>query len=197
MNHFRMDNFVDSPDAGAMQKRKSRARVSNISLISGSSMDSFISAVSSKEDLVSFDATDGPCNSFKPLISPALAKLYGEHLTKTTCSNWKYKISEDLHRRRSLINGLKVSGFLWQVPLLNMFDAPYIEKSNAWNGVENLEEEEYDGMDITSDYQEKHPPSGCNVNENTTPRSSMISLRKGYIWRKILGPRISKRGYYP
>ncbi len=80
-------------------------------MLSGSSLDSYISAVSSKEDLVSFDVTDGPQIGYKPLIPPALASLYGEHLRRTMCSNWKHKIPEELHRRYSLMDGLKVNLF--------------------------------------------------------------------------------------
>ena len=38
-----------------------------------------------------------------------------------------------------------------------------------------------------------HPGGGCNANENMAPRSAMISLRKGYIWSRILGSRIRKK----
>ena len=38
-------------------------------------------------------------------------------------------------------------------------------------------------------------PGGCNGNENMTPRSFTISVRKGHTRSKILGPRISKMGY--
>ena len=72
-----------------------------------SSMDSFVSAVASKEDLVSFDVVDAP-PSFKPLISPALASLYGEHLRRSTCKNWKVVTPHDLNRRCSLQTNLKV-----------------------------------------------------------------------------------------
>ena len=73
-----------------------------------SSMESFISAVASKDELASFDVMDAPPQSFKPLISPALASLYGEHLRRSTCKNWKFVTSRDLNRRCSLLTNLKV-----------------------------------------------------------------------------------------
>ena len=74
-----------------------------------SSIESFISAVASKEDLVTFDETDAPSHTSKPLLSPALASLYGEHLRRSTCKNWKVVTPDDLNRRCSLQTNLKVS----------------------------------------------------------------------------------------
>eukprot|EP00794_Sanderia_malayensis_P007184 gene7184-7990_t len=93
------DDSVDAVEC------KAKFQDSNVSIMS--SMESFISAVSSKGDLVSFDMVDAPQNGYKPLMMPALASLYGDHLRRVNCSNWKNRIPEELHRRYSLINGIK------------------------------------------------------------------------------------------
>ena len=73
-----------------------------------SSMESFVSAVASKEDLAPFDETDSSPRIAKPLLSSALASLYGEHLRRSTCKNWKVVTPYELSRRCSLQTNLKV-----------------------------------------------------------------------------------------
>ena len=68
---------------------------------------------------------------------------------------------------------------------------PHIIKNNG-NTIENLRLAEGGGGILVLPQFLNCSPGGCSANENMTPRSYMISLRKGYILNKILGPRISK-----
>ena len=103
--HYRNGN--DEEDA--IRRHRVKKRGSDASF--NSSIESFISAVASREDLVSLDVTDAAPTCSKPLILPALAGLYGQHLKRATCSNWKCVPPEELSRRCSLLTNLKVSSW--------------------------------------------------------------------------------------
>ena len=74
----------------------------------GVSSESFVSALSSTDDLLTLDETDADVTEIKPLVNPGLLTAYSNNMQLVTCMNWRQNIPSGLRKKFSLLKNLKV-----------------------------------------------------------------------------------------
>lgn len=86
----------------------------NISMKSGGSSISYVSAVSTA-DLLEGDEVDGLFHGVGPLVRPGLLDAYSHYMQPITCINWRQNIPTNLRRKFNLLKNLKVFVFIFVV----------------------------------------------------------------------------------
>ena len=78
------------------------------------STESFVSALSSADDVIDIDVVDGGKTStlLKPLINPSLLSTYTNYMQPVTCINWRQNVPSAMKKKFSLLKNLKVGTLL-------------------------------------------------------------------------------------
>lgn len=87
----------------------SRDKTPVLSIKTTGSSESFVSAMSSTDDVIDIDMEDSTTKAtFKTLVNPTLLSSYTNYMQPVTCINWRQNVPSAMRKKFSLLKNLKV-----------------------------------------------------------------------------------------